>query len=287
LKVATRWGQDWRRTIVSICSATRRKKWLEFSGPAKRFNDEAIENAAKKVGCAVAAVRAVIDVESRGGFLADGRPKILFERHYFCRLTAGKYDKASPDISNRKFGGYKGGAAEHDRLQRAIKLDRGAALQSASWGAFQILGANYTACGFATVEAFVKAMVAGEPEQLDAFVNFVKASRLDNELARLDWTGFARGYNGPAYKVIKYDLKMDAAYRFHSAGGARVHSPLPVFKMGDTGEDVKTLQAALKIVADGDFGPATKEAVVAFQKKERLYPDGIVGKNTWIKLGVG
>jgi hypothetical protein len=260
---------------------------LEFSGPAKRFNDEAIENAAKKVGCAVAAVRAVIDVESRGGFLPDGRPKILFERHYFCQLTAGEYDAANPDISNRKWGGYKGGAAEHDRLQKAIKLDRPAALQSASWGAFQIMGANYKACGFANVEAFVKAMVAGEPEQLDAFVSFVKSRRLDDELTRLDWAGFARGYNGPAYKANKYDEKMAAAYRYHIAGGARVNSPLPVLKMGDNGEDVKTLQAALRIVADGDFGPATKAAVVAFQKKEKLYPDGIVGKNTWVKLGVG
>ena len=260
---------------------------LEFSGPAKRFNDEAIENAAKKIGCAVAAVRAVIDVESRGGFLPDGRPKILFERHYFCRLTAGKYDAANPDISNRQWGGYKGGAAEHDRLQKAIKLDRAAALQSASWGAFQIMGANYKECGFATVEAFVKAMVAGEPEQLDAFVAFVKSRRLNDELTRLDWAGFARGYNGPAYKVNKYDEKMAASYRYHSAGGDRANSPLPVLKMGDRGEEVKTLQAALKIVADGDFGPATKAAVVAFQRKQKLYPDGIVGKNTWVKLGVG
>ena len=259
---------------------------LEFSGPATRFTDEAIEQAAKKIGCAVAAVRAVIDVESRGGFLQDGRPKILFERHYFRRLTKGKYDQSNPDISAAKWGGYAGGAAEYDRLSRAIKLDRDAALRSASWGAFQIMGDNCKICGFSNVEDFVKAMVAGEPEQLDAFVEFVKKSNLDDELTRLDWTGFARGYNGPAYATNHYDEKLAGAYKFHSLGGARVVSPLPVLKMGDSGEDVKKLQTALGIEADGDFGPATKSAVVALQKKNGLYPDGIVGKNSWAKLGV-
>lgn len=259
---------------------------LEFSGPATPMNDAAIEQAAKSLGCPVAAVRAVLDVESRGGFLPDGRPKILFERHYFCRLTGGKYNQSDPDISASHWGGYKGKAAEYDRLQRAIKLDRDAALRSASWGAFQIMGDNYKACGFANVEAFVKAMVAGEPEQLDAFVNFVKKSFLDDELARLDWAGFARGYNGPAYKDNKYDVKLKAAYQYHMNGGARTTSPLPVLKMGDRGEDVKRIQAALKIVMDGDFGPATKAAVVAFQRKQGLYPDGVVGKNTWAKLGI-
>lgn len=250
------------------------------------MTDEAVEAAAKKIGCTVAAVRAVMDVESRGGFLADGRPKILFERHYFSRLTNGKYDQSNPDISAKKWGGYKGGAAEYERLGRAISLDRAAALRSASWGAFQIMGDNYRACGFDNVEDFVAAQVAGEPEQLDAFVSFIKKSGLDDELIRLDWSGFARGYNGPAYKANKYDEKLACAYRFHMAGGARANSPRPLLKMGDGGDDVKTLQSALGITADGDFGPATKAAVLAFQKKQKLYADGIVGSATWAALGV-
>ena len=258
---------------------------LEFAGAARRIDDPTIEAAAKKLGCPVAAVRAVIDVESRGGFLADGRPKLLFERHYFCRLTKGEYDRSDPDISAAKWGGYKGGTAEYDRLSKALKLDRDAALRSASWGAFQIMGDNCRMCGFANVEDFVTAMVAGEPEQLDAFVQFVKKAGLDDELARLDWRGFARGYNGPSYEANKYHQKLEAAYRLHSLGGARADSPLPVLKISDSGEEVKRLQTALGIDADGDFGPATKRAVVAFQKKQGLYPDGVVGKNTWAQLG--
>ncbi len=257
---------------------------LEFAGNAAPLDDEAIEAAAKKIGCQVAAVRAVIDVESRGGFLSDKRPKILFERHYFSRLTKRKFDASHPAISNSKWGGYKGGAAEYARLAEAIKLDRDAALRSASWGAFQIMGDNYKICGFANVEDFVTAMVSGEPAQLDAFVSFVRKNGLADELIRLDWAGFARGYNGPAYKVNKYDTKLAAAFAFHSSGGARSESPRPLLKIGDKGDDVKVVQEALGITADGDFGPVTKNAVVAFQKKKGLYADGIVGKQTWAAL---
>lgn len=257
---------------------------LEFSGPATGLNDAAIEAAASKIGCQVAAVRAVIDVESKGGFLADGRPKILFERHYFSRLTKGKYNASNPDISNPKWGGYKGGAAEYDRLARAIKLDRDAALRSASWGAFQIMGDNCKICGFNTVEDFVKAQVSGAPAQLDAFVSFVRKNGLADEMVRCDWAGFARGYNGPAYRENKYDEKLAAAFRFHAAGGSHVDSPRPTLRQGDKGDAVKVLQQALKITADGDFGPGTKQAAIAFQKAHGLYADGIVGKNTWALL---
>jgi peptidoglycan hydrolase-like protein with peptidoglycan-binding domain len=60
---------------------------------------------------------------------------------------------------------------------------------------------------------------------------------------------------------------------------------------GDAGPNVKTIQYLLRqrgstIVADGDFGPATKSAVVSFQSANGLVADGIVGPNTWSKLVV-
>lgn len=260
---------------------------LEFSGPGTRLAAADIEQAAKALGCAVAAVRAVIDVESRGGFLPDGRPKILFERHYFARLTGGAHNAAHPDISNRQPGGYRGGAAEYERIGRAIRLDRDAALRSASWGMFQIMGDNGKVAGFPDVESFVAAMVSGEPAHLDAFVKFVKKAGLADELGRTDWAGFARGYNGKNYAINQYDKKLAAAFLIHSAGGARVNSPMPLLKMGDSGEFVQRIQRALGLDADGDFGPNTKAAVIAFQKKQGLHPDGVVGAQTWAKLPDG
>lgn len=181
-------------------------------------------------------------------------------------------------------GRLQGGALEYERLGRAITLDRDAALRSASWGAFQIMGNNYTLCGFASAEDFVKAMVSGTPAQLDAFVSFIRKTGLADELIRADWAGFARGYNGPAYKVNKYDDRLAAAYRFHSDGGSHVDSPNPLLRQGERGDAVRELQRALGIEADGDFGPITKQAVLAFQIKHGLYPDGIVGRNTWAQL---
>jgi hypothetical protein len=259
---------------------------LAFAGPATPLDDRAIERAARSIGCQVAAVRAVIDVESRGGFLDDKRPKILFERHYFSKLTDGQFDARHPEISNPKPGGYLGGTQEYARLDKAIKLSRSAALRSASWGSFQIMGDNFAACGFADVESFVAAMVSGAPAHLDAFVKFVKKKGLGDEMIRRDWAGFARGYNGPAYKINKYDEKLAAQYAFHLHGGSRTDGAMPVLREGDRGEPVEVLQNALGLAADGHFGPGTRAALVAFQKKRGLFADGVAGKGTWAALGV-
>ena len=256
---------------------------LEFSGLAARMDELAIAAAAVELGCNAAAVRAVIDVESRGGFLPDRRPKILFERHYFSRLTGRRFDGDYPDISNPQPGGYKGGAAEYVRLAQAIELDRNAALRSASWGAFQIMGDNCNACGFDRVESFVAAMVSGEPAQLEAFVAFVKACGLADALARCDWPVFARGYNGPAYRENRYDERLAAAFRSH-LGGAHADCACPLLKQGSRGAAVRALQSKLGVTADGIFGPNTRQAVIGFQRKHSLSPDGIVGENTWAAL---
>jgi putative chitinase len=59
-----------------------------------------------------------------------------------------------------------------------------------------------------------------------------------------------------------------------------------LLKKGSNGEDVKTLQKFLGLNADGNFGPGTEEAVKAWQTKNNLTPDGIVGDGTWGKMGL-
>lgn len=53
-----------------------------------------------------------------------------------------------------------------------------------------------------------------------------------------------------------------------------------LLKRGDTGEDVKLLQKALGLKADGNFGPKTEQAVKNFQGSHGLVIDGIVGPTT-------
>ncbi|MHA2903701.1 N-acetylmuramidase domain-containing protein [Ralstonia mannitolilytica] len=109
-----------------------------------------LQAAAEALDVPVAAVRAVNEVESLGsGFLPDGRPVILFERHIMYRQLkrAGKDADALaqqfPNLVNPKRGGYVGNAGEHMRLARAVQIDEDCALASASWGAFQVMGFHW------------------------------------------------------------------------------------------------------------------------------------------------
>ncbi len=55
----------------------------------------------------------------------------------------------------------------------------------------------------------------------------------------------------------------------------------PKLQRGDTGPAVHDLQNLLGIEADGVFGADTEDAVRAFQAKNNLLVDGIVGSHTW------
>jgi putative chitinase len=63
-------------------------------------------------------------------------------------------------------------------------------------------------------------------------------------------------------------------------------------KEGSAGADVRKLQEILKQrgfnpgAIDGDFGPATKAAVIAYQRSEGLLADGIAGPRTQHALGL-
>lgn len=171
--------------------------------------------AARTLNCEVAAIKAVVQTEVgvRGAFDSQHRPTILFERHIFSSRTAGKFDKTNPDLSNPIAGGYGRFVEQYPKLERAINLNRKAALESASWGAFQIMGFNHRQAGFNSIEEFVDAMKKSVQKQIAAFIIFVKNDpALKQALHKKDWATFAKLYNGSGYAVNKYDEKMKANY---------------------------------------------------------------------------
>ena len=186
---------------------------------SKYLTEADYQRAAESLGCDVAAIKAVCEVEApQGGFHDDGvTPRILFEAHHFASLTSHQYNESHSDISSRYWNRslYKGGMAEHKRLQKAAALDREAALQSASWGKFQIMGFNWTLTGAKSLQEFVNDMYRSEGAHLDAFVGFVKASNLADALREHRWTDFARGYNGAGYAANRYDVKLAVAHAKH------------------------------------------------------------------------
>jgi N-acetylmuramidase len=74
---------------------------------------------------------------------------ILFEAHVFSKNTRHAYDYVFPEISSRHWNRalYRGGEREYPRLMKAMLLDRAAALKSASWGRFQVMGFNHSLAG--------------------------------------------------------------------------------------------------------------------------------------------
>jgi hypothetical protein len=177
--------------------------------------------SANYLGVDVATIKAVADVESTGnGFLPSGEPKILFEPHVFWQqliklgIDPKKIVKGNEDILYPKWGTKPYGkvSEQHIRLERATHINRDAALMSASWGRFQIMGHNYKSLQYESLQDFINAMYKNEDEHLKAFVKYVEVNNLVGFLQNKDWTNFAKGYNGPSYAKNKYPEKLAKAY---------------------------------------------------------------------------
>lgn len=192
---------------------------------------------AHDLGVPIAAIRAVVEVESRGaGFLADGRPVILYERHIMYRrlrdrgIDAEALRARHPDLVQPTRGGYVGGAAEHARLDAARRIHRAAAIESCSWGLFQIMGFHWQALGYASADLFESLNSTTEGYQLQAFALFVRANPAIHHALRAGaWATFASLYNGPDYRANLYDTRLARAYARYAAEVApdRMPQPLP------------------------------------------------------------
>lgn len=180
----------------------------------QRLGPQDYRNAGARHGIEPAALHAFADIESNGaGFTKEGRAVILYEPHVFSRLTKGQWDGYAPGgvmLSYPKWvppGQRPVGCDFHpyqlDQVGRwgllafAAELDFEAALKSASWGAFQILGQNHAVIGYPTAWHMVVAFHEGEQAHLDAAVAFLAANDVLDAMRKGDWARVITVYNGP------------------------------------------------------------------------------------------
>ncbi len=173
------------------------------------------------------ALKAIIRVESAGnGISSNGKPRILFEGHIFWKQLMAKdinpktIQKGNEDILypvwNVSTVRPLYSMDQYQRLAKAIKINEYAAYASTSWGMFQIMGFNYRACGYNSIQDFVADQNNLE-QQVWGFLNYLVSTHLIENVRQLDWKGFARAYNGPDYKANEYDIKLSKAYLEYSA----------------------------------------------------------------------
>lgn len=182
------------------------------------FTDEALQAAADRLECSLPAIKAVSEVESSGTpfwtINGEQHPPVRLEAHWFGKLTGYKYNASHPNISSTAWNPALAANTHegaYQQLAEARALDEQAALQSCSWGAFQIMGFHWKALGYPNVQAMVAAMDT-EAGQLDAFARFIHATPPAHDaLQRLDWQAFENAYNGGGYNGA-YAAKMVAAY---------------------------------------------------------------------------
>ena len=195
---------------------------LPEEGEALTLVEADFAAAARELGAEVAAVHAVAEVESGGrtGFDSANRPKILFETHKFRRHSGGKFNESHPHLTASYESEARRASYNKDQwtvLREAYALDPHAALKSASWGMFQVLGSNAFDCGWETLEQFVTDMFYSEGQHMRAFLGFCKKNSLTQYLVSRDWASFASGYNGKDYAENLYDTKMENAYNRYAA----------------------------------------------------------------------
>lgn len=182
-----------------------------FTNPAApAVTDSDIDEFAARLGCTASQIKAVSAVESSGsGFDGKGRPKILFERHLFHRLTDGRYSPTA--FSQASGGGYSENS--WDKLIDACGRDPDAAFSAVSWGKFQVLGLHWSKLGYASPFELARSTVIGERAHYELLCRYVETFGLKPSLRKISadpetCRDFARLYNGAGYVKFAYHTRI-------------------------------------------------------------------------------
>lgn len=170
-------------------------------------------------------IKAVASVESGGaGWFNSGLPKILYERHYFYKLTTPVVKRLTGWFIGSTYGGYTTDANKNnindnwEKLADAACHHPDAAFQSISIGKFQVMGAHYKMLGYSHPIEMLWAATQSEYQHYRMLVGYIKGTNLTKAFLSLSTNSdtcraFAKGYNGPKYELYKYHTKLATAMR--------------------------------------------------------------------------
>ena len=158
------------------------------------------------------ALEAIAQQETKGEpFYKPGQAKILFERHYMYKIlkdmkyNVNKLHKQYPDLVNPNGGGYGKYSAQYLKLSDAKKINESAAIQSASWGRFQVMGKWY-AYRYNSAKELETAMNFSEKEQLLYFAAYLQNTPgMIDALNSEKWEEVATLYNGAKWRTKNPD----------------------------------------------------------------------------------
>lgn len=110
---------------------------------------------------------------------------------------------------------YLASVGSYKRLLKAYQLDQDAAIESCSWGAFQIMGEYWKIMRYKSAKDFSRTLSRSPREQMRSFVMYIKhvSPAIVRHLKNLDWAAAARAYNGSGYKDNNYDVKLAQEYK--------------------------------------------------------------------------
>jgi hypothetical protein len=190
-----------------------------YIGKGERITDEDFLDIALVYNIEYAALQAVCEVEARNtGFTSANALICLYEPHIAYKYTSGtvraKLVKAG--LAYPKQGTKPYPRTSYPRIDKCAEIaGEEVACLATSWGLPQMMGFNFKSCGYSSALEMVKAFAESEYNQVKAMVKFIQSNpTMFNALEKHDWAGFAKRYNGPAYKQNKYDQKLAKAYAY-------------------------------------------------------------------------
>lgn len=191
-----------------------------FQGKAKKLDDLDLPMIGHTIGVGEDELHAFMDSEAAGvGWDDKGRPKILPEPHIFYRLLLERAPDKLRKALNANLAWKSWDPSKYDktsderykRLHRMIDIDVDIALESCSWGLFQIMGFNYKKAGFSSVQEMVACFMEDEEEHLRAAVTFIVNSKLDDDLRAHRWSTIETVYNGGGQGGA-YAIRMETSF---------------------------------------------------------------------------